>query len=123
MYHYQNSNQQRLKARELLLDQLAHGQTLSYQQFADRMGIVKSPIISKVTTILEDLIAEDAANKQPLIAAMVIQKGTAQIPRPGFYQYLQQFGLFHGDCQGAEAVKWHQQELQKLHLWHRTNEK
>jgi len=101
-------------ARDLLVKQVLNSQTLTYREFASSLGITEAPVINKCTDILEKLMYEDADNQRPMLSAMVIQQGSLGIPRLGFYQILNNLKLYQGEEFGAEAIHWHQMEINKL---------
>ena len=113
------------QAHDLLVKQVLNDQTLTYREFAFALEITEAPVINKCTTILEKLMHEDAKNRRPILSAMVIQQGSLAIPRSGFYQILNRLNLYQGDEQGAEAIHWHQMEMNKLKKYYNSehNEK
>lgn len=97
------------------LSELAQqGKLISYQALASRLGINTAPIIAQVTSLLEQSVIEDVKAGRPVRASLIVQKGQAGIPRKGFFQLLQQLGVFHGDQLGEDAFAWHQNELAKI---------
>lgn len=109
-------NQQIKLARTILERKVIQGETLSYREFAIKLGIQQAPVIAQVTCLLEQMIEEDAANQSPVLAAMVVQK-KGDVPRPGFFEKIYQVGFSSNILSGEEAVVWHQQELKKLREW------
>lgn len=101
-------------ATSLLEKQAALGQTLTYREFANALGICSPPIIKTCTDLLETLMAQDCHLNQPILAALVVQQGRSRIPRLGFYQTLSSLNLYNGQPEGDEALQWHQNEIMKL---------
>ena len=110
-----------IKAKNLLIQQAKTGQTIIYREFASSMGICSAPIISQAVTILEKLIKEDLTHNKPLLAAMVVQK-KGDIPRPGFFELLAEYGVTDNVLQGADAKSWHKEEIKKIQHWIQLNE-
>ena len=102
------------QARHLLEKQAVLGQTLTYREFASALNITTAPVIKTCTDLLEALIAQDSHLEQPILAAIVVQQGTARIPRMGFYQTLIALHQYHGRTEGDEARRWHESEMVKL---------
>ena len=98
------------QARIILVKYAQKGQTLTYREFALALGLSQPPVIKACTQILEAIMEEDVKNNHPILSAVVVQQGSAGIPRLGFYQCLNDLC----DMSGIEAVQWHQQEMIKL---------
>ncbi|HFE37113.1 MAG TPA: hypothetical protein ENK06_01675 [Gammaproteobacteria bacterium] len=101
-------------ARKLLEEKASQGKTLSYREFATELGINKAPIIRTCARMLDMLIVEDHNANRPILAALVVQQGSAGFPRRGFYQTLNKLGIYHGENEGDSALDWHQSEIKKL---------
>ena len=101
-------------ARVLLVKYAQNEQTLTYREFASELNITKAPVIASCAQILEALTVEDVTHHQPILSALVVQQGSAGIPRLGFYQQLNVLNVYQGDASGIEATDWHQQEIVKL---------
>ncbi len=109
-------------AEQLLRQNARNLECMSYQAFAEKLGVTTSPIIAQVTALLEQSITRDNARNQPVFAALVVQK-KGDIPRPGFFQALYELGVCDKLLMGEDAIKWHQNELLKIKQWIEMNEK
>ena len=89
-------------------------ETIQYKALAEALGISPPGQIQQVTALLEAIQEDDALLDRPQRAALVIQRGKAPIPRPGFFQKLNSPGVYQGPEQGPEAEMWHQHELERL---------
>ena len=110
-------------ARKLLEIEAVNATTLTYSEFAHALGVQQVPIIRTCTNILEELVREDVEHSRPILAALVVQKGSASIPRRGFFDVLTSLGCYQGDEVGPEAINWHQQELKKLKKYYERSGK
>ena len=84
---------------------------IPYQEAAKALRLSPPNTIHQVTQALEILMAEDAANDRPFIAAMVISKARGGLPAPGFFDCAARLGRFHGDATGPDARVFHAAEL------------
>lgn len=89
-------------------------ETIQYKALADALGLSPPGQIQQITALLEAIQEDDALLDRPQRAALVIQRGKAPIPRPGFFQKLKSLGVYLGPDQGPEAEMWHQHELERL---------
>ena len=110
-------------ARKLLEIEAVNATTLTYSEFAQTLGVQQAPIIRTCANILEELIKEDVKDARPILAALVVQKGSAAIPRRGFFDVLISLGCYQGDDVGSQAINWHQQELKKLKKYYERSGK
>ena len=93
----------------------------TYQELAKTLGLTSPHTIHQVTEALEHLMAEDAANNCPFIAAIAISKARGSLPAPGFFDCARRLGRFAGDETGLEAWAFHAQELNAaLAFWTAT---
>ena len=58
----------------------ALGATITYHEAARGIGLTPPHVIHSVTTLLEELMAEDAAAGHPFIAAMVVSRARDGLP-------------------------------------------
>ncbi len=84
---------------------------ITYQEAAKAMFLSPPNTIHQITEALEQLMAEDAADDCPFIAAMVISKVRGGLPAPGFFDCAARLGRFAGDAAGLDAWSFHALEL------------
>ncbi|HFD32006.1 MAG TPA: hypothetical protein ENJ28_04755 [Gammaproteobacteria bacterium] len=107
------------EARIILLNLAPYGQCITYKEMADRLGISQPPVISSVAKILEKLIEEDVASKKPILSSLVVQKGTKNIPRLGFFEKLHSLGVININEKSFDEAQWHAQQIDKLKSYYR----
>ena len=95
----------------------ALGATITYHEAARGIGLTPPHVIHSVTTLLEELMEEDAANGHPFIAALVVSRSRRR-PAPGFFETARRLGRFTGEPWSTEAVAWHAAELALAHAFH-----
>ena len=83
----------------------------TYQELAKVLGLTPPHTIHQLAVALEYLMAEDAANNSPFIAAIAISKARGGLPAPGFFDCARRLGRFAGDEAGAEAWVFHAGEF------------
>ncbi|MHA7878376.1 MAG: hypothetical protein ACX931_01195 [Saccharospirillum sp.] len=89
-------------------------ETIQYKVLANALGLGPPGQIQQLAALLEAIQEDDALLNRPQRAALVIQRGKAPIPRPGFFLKLSALGVYRGPEQGPEAEMWHQHELERL---------
>lgn len=89
-------------------------ETVQYKTLADRLGLRPPRQIQQLADLLEAVQEDDALLGRPQRAALVVQKGPAPTPRPGFFLKLRDLGVYRGRDRGPEAEMWHQNELERL---------
>jgi hypothetical protein len=82
---------QGLEAR--LAELAALGQTVTYGQLARDLGLHGPATIARLTAALEDLMAVDVAQGQPLRAALVSGRLSQDLPASGFFDKAAALGL------------------------------
>ncbi len=92
--------------------------TVTYHDAARGIGLTPPHVIHSVSTLLEELMEEDAAAGHPFIAALVTSRGRDGVPAPGFFEAANRLGRFTGDPWSEEAVAWHAAELALAHAFH-----
>ena len=93
----------------------------TYQELAKVLGLTPPNTIHQLTVALEYLMAEDAANNSPFIAAIAISKARGGLPAPGFFDCARRLGRFAGDETGLEGWAYHAQEFDAaLAFWTAT---
>ena len=101
------------RVRSHLIDVAKLGQPVTYQAVAKALELSPPNTIQQVTVALEQLMEEDVTAGSPMIAALVIGKGTAGLPRPGFFECAKRLARFHGDASGEDAAIFHKAELER----------
>ena len=96
----------------------ALGATITYHEAARGIGLTPPHVIHSLTTLLEELMDEDAAAGRPFIAAMVVSRARDGLPAPGFFEAAARLGRYRGDAWSEEAVAWHAAELALAHAFH-----
>jgi len=110
-----------LKIIEFLTNRAKSASCISYKDLAHIVGIEKPPIISTLTDLLENTVVDDFRQKKPILAALVVQKGSKQVPRHGFFLKLHELGVVNIDESNFDEVSWHQAELEKLKKYYNND--
>lgn len=100
-----------LRMRAHLIGLAARAQSVTYAMLADALDVHPPNRIHRVTDALEALMAEDAANGHPFIAALVISARRRGLPAPGFFETAHALGSFDGLPDGPEAIAFHHRAL------------
>lgn len=95
------------RARRYLQQIAVRNETITYKDLAEALALKPPNTILQVTEALEWLMREDAANKHPFIAALVIGRARGGLPAPGFFDLAKEVGCFDGDRSNADAAAWH----------------
>ena len=66
---------------------------ITYKALAATANMTGPHKIHRLTSWLEQLMAEDYQNDQPLRAAVVISKASGGLPAPGFFDKAKELGL------------------------------
>ena len=98
----------------------ARGQTATYQEVAQALGLRPPHTIHRLTLALEELLAADAAAGRPLLAAVVVSRSRGGLPAPGFFARLRALGLYAGADAGAPAAARHRELLAEVFARHRA---
>ncbi|PRY66522.1 hypothetical protein B0H98_101515 [Vreelandella songnenensis] len=70
---------------------------MTYQQVAQRLDLTPPRTIQRVAQALEQLMREDAASRQPLMAALVVSRRGEPLPAAGFFELAVALGRFPDD--------------------------
>ena len=89
----------------------AEAKTITYQVLAKALGLTPPNTIHQLVLVLERLMEEDAANANPLIAALVVSRFRGGIPAPGFFDFARHIGRYDGASSGQDAIAFHTKEL------------
>lgn len=92
--------------------------TITYHEAARGIGLTPPHLIRGVTTLLEELMAEDAARGNPFIAAVVVSRAREGLPAPGFFETAARLGRYQGDPWSEDALVWHAAELARAHAFY-----
>lgn len=104
--------------RQILIDTAQKRSTLDYKSLARALGFQPPNTIQKTVAVLEACQEEDAQLNRPQLASVVIQKSGTACPRPGFFQKLDELGVYHGPDRGPDAERWHHDELEKVYRYY-----
>jgi hypothetical protein len=96
----------------------ALGATVTYHEAARGIGLRPPHVIHSVTTLLEELMEEDASAGHPFIAAIVVSRARDGLPGPGFFAAAARLGRFDGDPWSDAAMAYHAAELALAHAFH-----
>ncbi len=102
------------RLRALLAAQAQAGATISYREAAARLGLVPPGVIGRLGAALEVLMAQDAAQGRPLLAALCVSRTGSGLPGRGFFDKAAELGRFAGDPAGPEARDFHAREVSQL---------
>lgn len=100
-----------LRVRTYLQHKAIKAERVTYKALADAMKLTPPKTINQITRALEYLMEEDALNKHPFIAALVVSRGRRGLPGLGFFEIAHQLGYFSGDPSGTEAAAFHAKAL------------
>ena len=100
--------------RQLLIELAEQQKTINYQQLIKRCSIKPPRSMQTLTHALEVLAAEDFKLGYPILSSIVIQKGSAAIPRDGFFMQLIELNIYSGPTQGSQALMFHSQLLEDV---------
>ncbi|HEU4654297.1 MAG TPA: hypothetical protein VFS47_09935 [Steroidobacteraceae bacterium] len=106
-----------LRAR--LQDVARASETITYHALAAQLQLQPPNTIHQLTTVLEELMREDAAANRPFIAALVVSKRPPYLPGRGFFQCAADLARFSGI--DSEAPTFHQQELAQAQQYWRSS--
>ena len=87
----------------------ARSTTITYHALATEMRLKPPNTIHQLTTLLEELMREDAEADRPFIAALVVSKRPPLLPGRGFFQCAADLGRFSGI--DSDAPRFHAHEL------------
>lgn len=88
-------------------------QLVTYRALIERLKL-PTPAMQALARALELLAAKDAQAKQPLRSALVVSQGATKLPRPGFFECLEQLGLYRGELEGIAPAQWHAAEVLRV---------
>ena len=83
------------------------GETITYKALAEALELEPPNRIHQITEALEWLMREDAANRHPFIAALVISRARGGLPAAGFFDIAEELGRFDGDPSSPDATASH----------------
>jgi hypothetical protein len=91
-----------------LIDLAQARQTITYGALAAQIGLDGAGRIARLTSLLEGLMDEDAAQSRPLRAALVVGKAAGGLPARGFYDKALALGLCPANPPPELAQSFHQ---------------
>ena len=80
-----------------LADLAAGGKTITYGQLARDLGLTGPSTIARLTTALEALMEEDAAQNRPFRAALLSGRLANDLPATGFFDKATALNRYHGE--------------------------
>lgn len=105
------------RLREILAEVASRGQTITYRQLAETLGLKPPGVIRRVASLLEQTMDEDAEALRPFAATVVVSQ-TQGLPRRGYFQRAAELDRFQGQPEGPEARAFFQEELREaLSYW------
>lgn len=90
--------------RQLLLSVPRDALPMTYQQVAVALALTPPRTIAQVTLALEQLMREDAAQRKPFMAALVVSRRGDGLPGTGFFELASELGRFPADKALHEAA-------------------
>ncbi|MCK0745281.1 hypothetical protein [Chromohalobacter nigrandesensis] len=85
------------QVRALLANAPCDALPMTYQQVATALGLTPPRTIQRVAQALEQLMEEDVAAGQPMVAALVVSRQCAGFPAAGFFERAVALGRFPTD--------------------------
>ena len=80
-------------ADQLLMSMIKENRQITYNQLATAAGLTGPHRIHRLTSWLEQTMADDHRCGRPFRAAVVISKARGGLPAPGFFVYAEQLGI------------------------------
>lgn len=91
--------------RSVLLSAARSGRTLTYAELARQLALQPPHTIHRTGLLLENLMRDQAAKREPQLASFVVSRARAGMPAPGFFMMMREMGLYDGPDTGTEARK------------------
>ena len=85
---------------------------LTYQQLAEALGLQPPRTIQRVAQALETLMREDAQQRRPFIAALVVSRRGEGLPAQGFFDLAVALRRFPADP--AQQIEAWRQEFERV---------
>lgn len=82
------------------------GQTMTYLEFADHLGLTGPHKIHRLTELLEATMAEDASLNRIPRASRVVSRARAGLPAPGFFAHARDLGIMGPEPDHAIYAQW-----------------
>lgn len=92
----------------------AAGDTATYAQAADALGIEEPHRIHQLTQALEASMELDAAADRPFRAAVIVSRTRGGLPAPGFFVCAARLGRYDGPEDGPAAAAFHRAQIVAL---------
>lgn len=98
----------KLLLRDYLTRVARQGETVTYRQACDALGLAPPRMIQALARLLEDSMLEDAEAGRPFLAALVVSQSRERhaLPALGFFDTASRLGRFDSDAMsggGKEA--------------------
>jgi hypothetical protein len=87
---------------------------ISYGALAREVKVVGPGAIARLTTVLEQMMYDDAAAGRPFLAALCEGKISGGLPALGFFQLATALGRYSGPSSGPLAVSFVQDQRRAL---------
>tara|TARA_B100000678_G_C17899990_1_gene378952 strand:+ start:68 stop:412 length:345 start_codon:yes stop_codon:yes gene_type:complete len=100
------------QARRLLETAPRETLPLTYQQLAEALGLQPPRTIQRVAQALETLMREDAQQRRPFIAALVVSRRGEGLPAQGFFDLAVALRRFPADP--AQQIEAWRQEFERV---------
>ena len=98
-------------AEQLLMTMIKQSRQITYNQLATAAGLTGPHRIYRLTSWLEQTMAEDQRCGRPFRAAVAISKARGGLPAPGFFIYAEQLGIELKTPDQATAYKAYLNQL------------
>ena len=97
----------RRRVRRILASLAREQTTVTYRDLAALAEVPPPQSIHKRAETLEETMREDHENGVPLIAALVVGRGSRGLPQRGFFELLRQLGRYDGPDEGPAVSYTH----------------
>jgi hypothetical protein len=88
--------------------------TITYRDVATSLNLQPPQTINQATTLLENLMRQHVAENKPILASLVISQIRAGLPAHGYFQLLNELGVYSGSVDDEDAVIFHQSEVERV---------
>ena len=104
--------------QSVLVDAAHNGQTLTYAELADRLGMRPPMTIHRTAMMLEELARAQAEKGEPQLASFAVSRTRGGLPAPGFFMLMRELGIYDGPDTGRRARDFVDREHERcLRAW------